>query len=234
MRTKNTIAAAGLLLSVAACTTTETDMAEDAPKAAAPAKTAQSGTATNARQAAARSTDRRFGYGIIMEGETRINKNRFVAVYRDGTREPVPPQFLRTERSRRSDQTAIIYTFGSDKRLREVCIGTRHCGVFSPLAGERNRYFTVFPEGFEIPNNLTHHFVAVGCPKCYHTGYQGRKAIYEVIPITKELSVEIKNNILEVDSYLKENKITTLRENAISMVLEGNTSIEEVYALLTN
>ncbi len=92
----------------------------------------------------------------------------------------------------------------------------------------------LFPEGFEIPQSLHHHHIAVGCPKCFHTGYSGRKAIYEVIPVSKDLAVEIKNNVLEVDSYLKDNKITTLRENAIAMIAEGSTSIEEVYALLTN
>nr|WP_299338466.1 GspE/PulE family protein [Allomuricauda sp.] len=113
----------------------------------------------------------------------------------------------------------------AQRLVRKLCPNCKKKQEISPQ---------LFPENFDIPKKLSHHFVAVGCPKCYHTGYQGRKAIYEVIPITKELSVEIKNNILEVDSYLKENKITTLRENAIRMVLEGDTSIEEVYALLTN
>jgi len=91
----------------------------------------------------------------------------------------------------------------------------------------------LFPSGYKIPKTLTHHYVATGCSYCYHTGYQGRKAIYEVVPITKALTVQIKNNALEVDTYLSENKITTLRENAIAMVAEGETSLDEVYALLT-
>ena len=92
----------------------------------------------------------------------------------------------------------------------------------------------LFPEGFTIPKHLSCHYLPVGCPDCHHTGYQGRKAIYEVIPITKELTNHIKKNALEVDSYLKDNKITTFRENAIDLVSEGTTSIEEIYALLTN
>ncbi|TAI49793.1 type II/IV secretion system protein [Flagellimonas allohymeniacidonis] len=92
----------------------------------------------------------------------------------------------------------------------------------------------LFPTGFKIPSHLTQHYTAIGCPKCHHTGYQGRKAIYEVIPITKALSAEIRNNVLEVDSYLKANKITTLRENALALIEDGSTSIEEVYPLLTN
>lgn len=91
---------------------------------------------------------------------------------------------------------------------------------------------TVFPENFSIPKTLKTHFEAVGCNSCYQTGYQGRKAIYEIIPITKNLVFHIKNNDLEIDSYLKDLNIATLKINAIELVKHGVTSIEEVYALL--
>ena len=90
----------------------------------------------------------------------------------------------------------------------------------------------IFPEQFKIPKGLTIHFEAQGCHQCYHTGYHGRKAIYEIIPITKPLIAHIKNNDLEIDDYLEENHITTLKDNAISLVAKGITSVEEVYPLL--
>lgn len=92
----------------------------------------------------------------------------------------------------------------------------------------------VFPDGFEIPKGFIDHYVPSGCPKCHHTGYSGRKAIYEIIPITKNLVMHIKNNALEIDDYIKENKIATLRDNAFQMIKEGATSIEEIYPLLTS
>lgn len=92
----------------------------------------------------------------------------------------------------------------------------------------------ILPKDFIAPKEMKNHFIATGCPKCHHTGYKGRKAIYEVLPIASALALEIKNNTLEIGSYLKNNKITTLRANAIRMVKEGDTSIEEVYTLLTN
>lgn len=93
---------------------------------------------------------------------------------------------------------------------------------------------TVFPESFIKPKALTEHYIAIGCPKCHHTGYKGRKAIYEIIPITKELVISIRENITHIDEYLAENKIITLQKNALQMVKEGITSVDEVYALLTN
>jgi type IV pilus assembly protein PilB len=91
----------------------------------------------------------------------------------------------------------------------------------------------LFPSTFDPPKDLNKHFVSVGCDSCYHTGYSGRKAIYEIIPITKPLIQFIKQNQLEIDQYLAEHNIPTLKANAINLLKEGVTSVEEVYALLS-
>lgn len=90
----------------------------------------------------------------------------------------------------------------------------------------------IFPTGFSIPKQLEYHFEAVGCQNCYHTGYLGRKAIYEILPIDKELMGHIKNNQLSIDEYLEKNKVQTLKSNAINLISEGVTSVEEVFSLL--
>lgn len=88
---------------------------------------------------------------------------------------------------------------------------------------------------FQAPSDpLKTHFKAVGCPSCHYTGYKGRQAIYEIIPIDMALIEDIKKNTLEIGTYLKENNISTLKENAIALVQKGITSIEEVYPLLNN
>jgi type IV pilus assembly protein PilB len=112
----------------------------------------------------------------------------------------------------------------AQRLVRQLCL---HCKKEAPISKE------IFPEHFKIPKGLTNHFEAQGCHQCYHTGYHGRKAIYEIIPITKALIAHIKNNDLEIDDYLKENHITTLNDNAIALVAQGITSIEEVYPLLS-
>lgn len=91
----------------------------------------------------------------------------------------------------------------------------------------------LFPETFEKWNGIEKHFVAIGCNKCYFTGYFGRKAIYEIIPITKELQTAIKHNELQIDAYLADQNLSTLKSNAIKLIKAGETSIDEVYSLLT-
>ena len=84
----------------------------------------------------------------------------------------------------------------------------------------------------EFQNILNQYYTAVGCEECYQTGYKGRKAIYEIIPIKKQVISSIKKEELEIDNYLTENKIKTLQDNALELVKDGVTSIDEVYSLL--
>ncbi|MEM7086265.1 MAG: GspE/PulE family protein [Bacteroidota bacterium] len=92
---------------------------------------------------------------------------------------------------------------------------------------------TLFPETFEDWGKIKTHFVPNGCSDCFFTGYKGRKAIYEIIPITSALSTAIKTNKTDINEHLKENNLCTLKINAIELIKTGTTSIEEVYSLLT-
>lgn len=76
------------------------------------------------------------------------------------------------------------------------------------------------------------HYEAVGCPKCYYTGYLGRTAVYEIIPITEELVENIKNKSLEIDAYLKQRNINLLKDNMLELVKTGVTSMDEVFPFL--
>ncbi len=113
----------------------------------------------------------------------------------------------------------------AQRLVRKLCV---HCKVETFIDTE------VFPEGFSIPKTLTKHYTAKGCEECFHTGYAGRKAIYEIIPITRELTEHIKKNSLEIDDYLDKKEISTLKTNALKLITLGETSIEEVYPLLTD
>lgn len=90
----------------------------------------------------------------------------------------------------------------------------------------------VLPQDFKVPTEMTKHFLPIGCPNCFHTGYRGRKAIYEIIPITKSLEFSIKENELQIEEYLKQKNLSTLGTNAVRMIISGETSVEEVYSLL--
>ncbi|MFI5139334.1 MAG: GspE/PulE family protein [Sphingobacteriales bacterium] len=92
----------------------------------------------------------------------------------------------------------------------------------------------MYPKQFKPYSTVHHHYKAQGCEQCYYTGYKGRKAVYEVIPIDQELAIEIKNGNMYIQDLLKERGIQTLAENAFNIFSEGHTSIDEIYPLLFN
>ncbi len=83
-----------------------------------------------------------------------------------------------------------------------------------------------------IRNSCKHIYEAVGCESCYHTGYQGRQAIYEILNIDSELARYIRNKSLEVSQLLETRKIKTLSASAMELLVDGFTSLEEVYPIL--
>lgn len=93
---------------------------------------------------------------------------------------------------------------------------------------------STFPNQFKVPENIKTHYIAEGCNSCYYTGYAGRKAIYEILPVTKKLAQHIKNNELQIDSYTSHKEIALLEDQALRLVEEGITSVDEVYAMLAS
>lgn len=91
-----------------------------------------------------------------------------------------------------------------------------------------------FPESFTNDSKIETHYIPKGCGTCHFTGYKGRKALYEIIPVTQEVKEFINQNRLQIDTYIATHSIKTLKSNAIEMIENGNTSVEEVYSLLAD
>lgn len=92
----------------------------------------------------------------------------------------------------------------------------------------------IYPKQFIPYFNINKYASPVGCKSCYYTGYKGRKAVYEIIPIDRDLSDEIKKGNMMIDELLFDRKIKTLGENAFELFANQETSIEEIYPLLFN
>jgi len=69
-----------------------------------------------------------------------------------------------------------------------------------------------------------------GCDACNHTGYKGRKGIYELMKITDPLRELINERAPTV--VLKQKAIelgmVTLRQDGLRSVFNGDTTFEEV------
>ena len=73
-------------------------------------------------------------------------------------------------------------------------------------------------------------FKGKGCAECRNTGYKGRLAIFEMIPMARELRKLVFDNANEdeIRQTALENGMTTLRDAGLSRVMDGTTSIEEI------
>jgi type IV pilus assembly protein PilB len=70
---------------------------------------------------------------------------------------------------------------------------------------------------------------ARGCAECADTGYSGRVAIYEVMPITGRIRHLIEASTEEIFTAAVEAGMTTLREDGIRLVRAGVSSLEEIH-----
>ena len=81
--------------------------------------------------------------------------------------------------------------------------------------------------------SLDQYYVAVGCEKCHFTGYKGRMALYEVIPITPKIGSLIREKKEMIGKKNRnKNKIKQLSDRALEAVQKGLTAPEEVVSLL--
>lgn len=69
-----------------------------------------------------------------------------------------------------------------------------------------------------------------GCSYCHHSGYRGRRGIFEVMQITSGHRNLIDSNCTaeELKQYSLSLGMTTLRESAAQLVMQGLTTVEEL------
>ncbi len=70
-----------------------------------------------------------------------------------------------------------------------------------------------------------------GCVHCHHTGFKGRRGIYELMLMTQDMKALILNtsDANQIKKRAVENGMITLQRDGAMKVLQGITTIEEVY-----
>jgi general secretion pathway protein E len=70
-----------------------------------------------------------------------------------------------------------------------------------------------------------------GCVKCHNTGFKGRRGIFELLHMTQEMKALVlkTSDANQIRHRAIENGMVTLQQDGAQKVLEGVTTIEEVY-----
>jgi len=69
-----------------------------------------------------------------------------------------------------------------------------------------------------------------GCDKCYHTGFKGRRGIFEYLPLVPEVRNQIVNKAASDRIYEAAVRagFQTMRQHALPVIIKGDTTAEEV------
>lgn len=118
-----------------------------------------------------------------------------------------------------------LNTAVAQRLVRLLC---PHCKEQQPLESK------AFPRNYKPPEALQQQYTAKGCDHCFYTGYKGRKAVYEIIPLDEELAQLVKQEEFDVKSLLIEKGISSLADNAFALFKDGLTSMEEIYPILAS
>lgn len=78
-------------------------------------------------------------------------------------------------------------------------------------------------------------FKSVGCPKCFGTGFMGRRAIYEVYRTTEEMRNIIykTQDLVELKRAAVRSGALNLRANGWHKVIRGQTTVDEILSITT-
>ena len=88
-----------------------------------------------------------------------------------------------------------------------------------------------FPSSIQMPDTIKQLWKPQGCNRCYHTGYHGRMALYELLPTSLALFDAFQKGISEAE-FRQQNAYPTLQDQAWQCIEKGESSLEEVYPLI--
>lgn len=117
----------------------------------------------------------------------------------------------------------------AQRLVRTLCT---HCHTWQLADSEQAKLFTEIgiQSGVE---NLTAKAInlpkPVGCDKCNQSGFKGRTAIYEVVPVDDTLRRMIHSNTAEyeLEEYARQ-QTPSIRADGLHKVIAGRTTLEEV------
>ncbi|MBQ3120184.1 MAG: Flp pilus assembly complex ATPase component TadA [Peptococcaceae bacterium] len=117
----------------------------------------------------------------------------------------------------------------SQRLVRRLC---PHCKeAYQPSAEELQDLGIANGAGMQF-------YRSKGCPKCFDTGYHGRIAVFEFLPVDRAIRTMISDGSAraQIEAYLKDAAQKTgfisLRDNGLRLLAEGVTSVEELLRVI--
>ncbi len=119
--------------------------------------------------------------------------------------------------------TSAIGLTCSQRLLRRLCNACKKSYLLDPKQAEKLNLDTNSDEPVKF-------WKSIGCSQCFKTGYSGRVAALETVPLSLAIRELILKRVPEnqLVAQAKQEGLVTLREDALAKALSGKTSLEEV------
>ncbi len=108
----------------------------------------------------------------------------------------------------------------AQRLARRLCLSCRE--LYTPSADERAEFGLA---GGAAEVDL---YRACGCNACLGTGYRGRVALYEAMPVDSSIRRLIDASTEDILASAVEHGMTTLRESGVGLCFAGVTSLDEI------
>jgi type IV pilus assembly protein PilB len=111
----------------------------------------------------------------------------------------------------------------AQRLVRRICPDCKQSYQLDPNSVEGQ-----FVSG-ERPNSATF-FKGVGCPRCGNTGYRGRIAIHEVLPMSPAIREMVTNRAPSgvLAKQARSEGMLTMQQDGIAKAVAGHTTVQEV------
>jgi len=113
--------------------------------------------------------------------------------------------------------------FVAQRLVRRLC---PHCRQTETISGARWEELGLGA----APKKSLRVYNPGGCTKCFGTGYRGRVGLYEVLVVDDDLRdlIATGGTVLEIQRAARAKGVSSLRDDGVRKVLEGNTSYLEL------
>ena len=110
----------------------------------------------------------------------------------------------------------------SQRLVRRICPNCRT--EYTPSAEEQQMLRLPVQSGRRF-------YRGKGCPMCFHTGYRGRTAVFEILTLTAPVKHAIADNVSHshLMQLIEESDFEPLINDCVRLVLNGITTVEEAY-----
>lgn len=108
----------------------------------------------------------------------------------------------------------------AQRLVRRICPNCRES--YHPSVGEQKL--------LGIQDDSTLLYRGKGCAACGHSGYKGRTAVHEILPMWHEIreALDTGTSVVEIKRLAQNLGMTTLRNSCRSLVLDGVTTVDEL------